>query len=206
MTPIVLLAAPLVQRSARVAVVIGLLVVCVKLLTGCVTTPLPPGPPVALLATKGMGTDAGTIDGAFYQTLAGCQTVLTGFENQSTKLKWWGVGLQTAGGVFGSVLLPVAVVKHMAQSVVTLFGSLAGFASTEISVIRNEALDAAAILSQRASVLSAMQGALGEYYTARAVQPLDVAKLQVATQKLKVACITYYVASPNSTPIVDPTP
>ncbi|MHB8815835.1 MAG: hypothetical protein ACYDAE_21595 [Steroidobacteraceae bacterium] len=142
------------------------------------------------------------VDTQFYQTLAGCQAVLQGFEQQSTTLKWWGVGLQTAGGLLGSVFLPMAVVAHRAPIVITALGSLAGFSNTEISVIKNEGLDAASVLMSRASVLAGMQSALTDYYSARSTIPLDLGKLQVASDKLKVACVSYYVASPNAAPIV----
>jgi hypothetical protein len=139
-----------------------------------------------------------SIDGDFRETLAGCQVVLSGFERQANQAKQWAVGIQTAGGLFGSVLLPVAVVRGMAESVVTLFGALSGFANTEVSVIKNEALDATAILISRTSVITSMQAALSKYYAARSSAPVNTAQMAAATDELRAACITYFIQSPQS--------
>jgi hypothetical protein len=180
--------------------------ILVLTLAACATTPtvtptargyLYKPRPLAAMSTS-------TIDTDFYTTLAGCQSVLTGFEQQSTQAKYWGVALQTAGGLLGSVFLPIAVVRHAAASVIAGLGAAAGFTNTEISVIKNEALDAASILMSRASVLAGMQAGLADYYAARAATPLDLNKLQASVDKLKVACLSYDLASPNSGPIPIP--
>jgi hypothetical protein len=134
----------------------------------------------------------------FNRTLAGCQIVLSGFERQASDARRWSVGIQSAGGLLGAVLLPVAVVKHMAQSVITLLGALSGYANTELSVVRNEGLDAATVLSTRANIIDSMKVALGKHYAAMSTVPLDQAKLAAATDELRAACIAYAIADPNS--------
>jgi hypothetical protein len=171
-------------------------------LAGCAITPTTTGQ--NLLKARNVGTTPASADRAFYATLAGCQTVLQGFESQSNTLKWWGVGLQTAGGILGSILLPVAVARGMANSVVVALGASAGFANTEISVVRNEGLGAADVLATRAGVLTAMQAALTKYLPLRAATPLDYAKLQGANDELTVACLSYSLASPSAAALVAP--
>jgi uncharacterized protein YceK len=139
-----------------------------------------------------------SIDGDFRETLSGCQSVLSGFERQALQAKQWSVGIKTIGGLFGAVLLPVAIVKGAADSIVTLFGALSGFANTEESVVSKEALDATAILISRASVITSMQGALTKYYAARSSAPVNTAQMAAATDELRAACITYFIQSPQS--------
>jgi hypothetical protein len=171
-------------------------------LAACATTPAPVARNYLYQPRPLAAQSTSTIDADFYTTLAGCQSVLTGFEQQSTQAKWWGVGLQTIGGLLGSVLLPIAVVAQRAPSIIAGLGAAAGFTNTEVSVIKNEALDAAALLMSRASVLSGMQTGLTNYYAARSTIPLDLSKLQVAVDQLKVACISYDIASPTAAPIM----
>lgn len=182
-----------------------IIAVAIFLLTGCASTK-PPAAPTTLLSAPSLRANASfaAVDKEFYQVLAGCQQVLTGFERQALEAKQWSVGIQSAGGFLGAVLLPVAIVKGMANSVVTLLGSLSGYANTELSVIRNEALDAASVLAQRASVLSAMQAGLKRHFDALGKQPVSTTELQGANDELRVACISYLIASPQADPIMVP--
>lgn len=144
------------------------------------------------------------VDAQFYSTLAGCQTVLVGYDADAREAKRWSVGIQSVGGLLGAVALPVAVVKGMANSVITLLGALSGYANTELSVIKNEALDAASLLAARASTMADMRGVLTRYYSARAEAPMSIAKLQALADELKATCVMYYVASPTSQSIDAP--
>lgn len=184
------------------------LIVAVLLLVGCASTPSVTQPARAhLYQPRNLAVQTiTTIDQDFYTTLAGCQSVLTGFEQQSTQAKYWSVGMQTVGGILGSIFLPIAVVGNASKIWITFLGSAAGFTNTELSVVKNEALDATAVLMSRASVLAGMQKGLEDYYRARAAIPLSLDQLQVAVDRLKVACISYDIASPNSPPIVAPGP
>ena len=175
-----------------------LLTILLFTLSGCASAPTVPVTPAHLqiFKARSTGASAGEIDGALYQTLVDCQGILVGLEQQSTQLKWWGVGIQTAGGLLGSVLLPVAVVANAAKSTITLLGSLAGFANTELSVVRNEGLGAADVIRTRANVQAGMQIALTKYYTARSTTPVDLNKMGAAVDELKVSCISYALVSP----------
>jgi hypothetical protein len=157
-----------------------------------------------LLAPSRAANTVSSIDGDFRETLSGCQVVLSGFERQALQAKQWSVGIQTAGGLLGAVLLPVAIVRGMAESVTTLFGTLSGFANTEVSVIKNEALDATAILISRTSVITSMQGALTKYYAARGSTPVNTSQMAAATDELRAACVTYFIQSPQADLIDNP--
>ena len=170
-------------------------------LVGCASAPVVTTPS-SLFKARGVATSTVDIDAAFYATLNDCQGVLYGFEQQATTLKWWSVGLQTAGGILGSILLPVAVVGGAAKTVIAALGAGAGFTNTEISVVRNEGLGAADVIRTRASVQAGMQVALTKYYVARAERPVDLNKIAASVDELKVACISYWLASPNAQPIV----
>jgi len=174
-------------------------------LAGCATAPTV-APSAALFRATAISdkSSPAQVDAAFYRTLADCQVVLTGLEAKSENLKWWGVGLQTAGGLLGSVFLPIAVVRNASQSVVTALGALAGFTNTEISVVRNEALGAASVIEQRARIQGSMQGAITKFYIARDAEPLDRGKISSALAELKVACVSYWIASPTATPVAVP--
>src|SRR5271170_8087154 len=117
-------------------------------LTGCASVPAhaPPSlfggrPPL------NASTPLPDIDVQFYTVLGGCQTVLAGFQQQAQVAKDWGAAVQLVGGLLGSVLLPIAVAKSMAHSVLVGLGAGAGFANTATSVIQNEALDAGSVLA-----------------------------------------------------------
>lgn len=174
-------------------------------LVGCASAPAV-APPAALFRATPISdkSTAAQVDTAFYRTLADCQTVLTGLEARSTELKWWSVGLQTAGAIAGSILLPIAAVQNAAQSVMVGLGAFAGFTNTEISVVRNEGLGAADVIRQRASIQGNMQSAIGKFYIARDAEPLDRGKISAALAELKVACVSYWIASPSATPVAVP--
>jgi hypothetical protein len=69
--------------------------------------------------------------------------------------------------------------------------------------VRNEGLGAADIIRERASVQANMQLALTKYYAVLAVDPLDKAKAIASLDELKVACISYWLASPSA-PAIGP--
>lgn len=167
-------------------------------LAGCATAPTV-APSAALFRAQSISdkSTAAQVDTVFYRTLADCQVVLTGLETKSENLKWWGVGLQTAGGLLGSVFLPIAVVRGAAQSVTVALGALAGFTNTEISVVRNEGLGAADVIRQRALIQANIQAGMMEYFPARDAEPMDRGKAAVAIGKIRAACMLYWIASPT---------
>ena len=136
-------------------------------------------------------------------TLAGCQAVLSGFERDTQARKVQEMQIQTAGGLLGSVIVPLAALRGM-HTMAMLAGTLSGFANTEISVLRDSGLSALASLFSRDSVLVAMKAALAKHYALRAKSPLDYSALQAADDELKVACILYDIQSPTSQPIATP--
>lgn len=173
-------------------------------LGACATVPPPVSPARAYLYQPRAvaSRSISSVDTDFYTTLAGCQAVLTGFEQQSIQAKQWSVGMQLAGAIAGSIFAPIAIINGWSQAWTAGLAGFAGFTNTAVSVVRNEALDAASILMSRASVLNGMQRGLEDYYAARATQPIDLGKLQVAVDRLRVSCLAYDLASPNPIPIV----
>jgi len=180
--------------------------VAIFTLSACATAPTAPLGPANLFRATAI-SDKSTpaqIDAAFYRTLADCQTVLSGLEQKSENLKWAGFWTQTAGGILGSILLPIAVVRGAAQSIIVGLGAGAGFANTEIAVIRNEGLGAADVIRTRANVQAGMQAGMLKYFPARDAEPLDRGKISAALQEIKVACVSYWIASPTATPVAVP--
>lgn len=180
-------------------------VLIAAMLVGCATAPtVAPLPANALFKPQLLTptSSSASIQTGFVQTLADCQGVLYGFEQQSNNLKWWSVAIQLAGGIVGAIILPAAVVAGTAKSTVAALGGFSGFTNTAISTVRNEGLGAADIIRERASVQAAMQTALTKYYVAIGTEPMSKPQAIAAIDELKVACVSYWLASPTAQPIV----
>lgn len=188
--------------SARSWISMALLLALVIVLTGCETTPsrLKTAPATLFSSPQISGASTlSSIDAVFYDTLGGCSQVLNGFESEATKLKWWGAGIQLLAGAVGSIWLPAVVAGGTAsKGLVAALGGFAGYGNTARSVVVNEGLGAAAILSSRASVQAAMERALFNFYSARDAEPPNRAGTATAIAQLKVACLTYSIVSPNT--------
>ena len=83
----------------------------------------------------------------------------------------------------------------------TLLGSVAGFTNVAVATVREYGADSLAGILSRDSVRVAMTSAIKKHLEARATRPIDYAKLQAADDELRVACITYDLASPHSNPV-----
>jgi hypothetical protein len=167
-------------------------------LSACATAPTAPlGPANLFKAGISDASSPARVDEVFYSTLADCQLVLTGLERRSDTLKWWGVGLQLAGGIVGSIVLPAVIAAGTAaKSTVAALGGFAGFTNTAISTVREEGLGASDVIRTRISVQAGMQAALAKYFAARDAEPLDRGKAAAAIGELKTACVSYWLASP----------
>jgi hypothetical protein len=174
--------------------------------SGCATAP-PVSHSAALFRAESISEKSTTaqVDAVFYRTLADCQVVLTGLEARSTNLKWWGAAIQIAGGIAGGIVLPALVAAGTAaKSTIAAVGGFAGFTNTAVSTVREEGLGAADVIRTRANVQVNMQTALLKFYAARDAEPLDRGKVAAAISELRVACVSYWVASPGATPVAVP--
>ena len=166
------------------------------MLDGCATVAPAPQKAISLRMTA----PSSNVDVEFAKTLAGCQQVLTGFERQARDAQKTGAWIQSLGGLAGA-FAPIAALAGRSASVVASLGAAAGYANTEIAVIQQSGLDQTTFLMTRARLASAMDSGLTDYYAARGATPMDRAKVLVAIDKIKVACIAYAITDPNQPPI-----
>lgn len=170
------------------------------LLSACATAPVPTAPLFRSTALTA-NSSAAAIEEGFVQSLADCQIVLRGLEDQSTEVKRYGVAIQLIGAVAGAIVAPALAAAHYAASTVAVWAGISGVANTAVSTVRQEALDAASIISQRAMIQASMGTALTRYYKARASDPMDKSEAVSALDELRVSCISYSLVSPSTPPI-----
>lgn len=168
------------------------------LLVGCATAPTVPTAPLFRSASITGNSSEAAIEQGFIQSLADCQVVIRGLEDQSTQVKRWGVAIQLIGAVAGAVVAPALAAAHYAASTVAVWAGISGVANTAVSTVRQEALDAASIISQRAQITASMTTALTKFYAARAQDPMDKSVAVAAIDELRVSCIAYNLVSPSA--------
>lgn len=167
------------------------------LLDGCATVAPVPQKAISLR----ISAPSSNVDIEFARALAGCQQVLTGFERSARDAQKTGAWIQSLGGLAGA-LAPIAALASRSASVVASLGAAAGYANTEIAVIQQSGLDQTTYLMTRAKLAAGMDAGLQDYYVARQAVPMDRAKVLVAIDKIRVACIAYAITDPNS-PVID---
>lgn len=131
----------------------------------------------------------------FADTLAACNRVFSGFENQANKFRWTSFGIAMVGTVAGAVIVPslAASGAEANKAAIAAWGGLSGAANSAQNILGQQGLSAQESVKTREQIRGKFDSALSDYFTATD----DDARIK-ALQKAAVACVSYAIQSPSS--------
>ncbi len=135
-----------------------------------------------------------SIDTDFAKTLTECQTVLSGYESESTRLKWISFGIAMVGTISGAVVVPaLSAATSVNKVAVAAFGGLSGASNSAQNVLNSDNLTSTDALATRDAIRQDFNSALSAYFKARSAGNSndEISALEQAQS----ACVSYAVQS-----------
>ncbi|WP_157382495.1 hypothetical protein [Burkholderia ubonensis] len=131
----------------------------------------------------------------FADTLAACNKVFAGYENQASNLKWTSFGIAMVGTVAGAVIVPALAASAAAHKVaIAAWGGLSGAANSAQNILNQQGLSAQDVVKTREQIRTRFEDAMAAYFDPKNGEDARIAALQ----KAAVACVSYAIQSSST--------